>query len=119
MSAAGNFLLSYMQDDQKLVVSPHLQSPNATEAGLYYRPSAVFVISNTTKYPVEAATFLNFHLNNEESMSIIRDNRGIPLNIKVLNELLGQGLIDKQNIRYQHFQMMEGLNLNSAVKTTS
>ena len=31
--------------------------------------------------------------------------------------MLGQGLIDKQNIRYQHFQMMEGLNYSTSISS--
>lgn len=55
----------------------------AKSPGAYYKPSMFWSISSRSKYPAEAALFLDFLANSEEAGAILLTDRGVPANPKV------------------------------------
>ncbi|WP_434564705.1 ABC transporter substrate-binding protein [Thermoanaerobacterium thermosaccharolyticum] len=66
---------------------------NAKVSGLFGKPSMVIAINKNTKYPKEAATFLNFILNDPEGVKAMGLQRGIPLSNSAYKTLDGEGQI--------------------------
>lgn len=67
----------------KMLRSPSL-SGSAVENGMYYKPTMYWSISAQSKNPQEAATFVDFLLNNVDAGKILMTDRGIPTNSEVL-----------------------------------
>lgn len=53
------------------------------KSGNFLKPSMFFTISSKTKYPKEAAEFINFFINNIEAGKILMAERGVPVSKKV------------------------------------
>ena len=62
-------------------------------SGVLVRPSQLFAISNHSKHPAEAAKFLDFMLNQEEGVLILKDCRSIPACDSARQLLEDQGLV--------------------------
>lgn len=60
----------------------------------FIKPTQVFVINKNTKYPQEAAKFLNFLLSDPEAAKILGTVRGIPLNKAAYDLLVQDDLIE-------------------------
>lgn len=55
-----------------------LSDDSGNNSGWLIKPSLLYAVSKDTKYPDEAAAFLNFLLNDEECAEILGTTRGIP-----------------------------------------
>ncbi|SDG60885.1 multiple sugar transport system substrate-binding protein [Lentzea fradiae] len=58
--------------------------------GAYYKPSMFWSVSARSKYPAEAAAFVSFLANDEESAKILLTERGVPANQKIRELIAGQ-----------------------------
>jgi oligogalacturonide transport system substrate-binding protein len=63
----------------------------AVDAGLLYRPAALYAINSDTKYPHEAALLMSFLLNDEEAVRELGLKRGPPVNARALKTLADDG----------------------------
>jgi multiple sugar transport system substrate-binding protein len=54
---------------------------------IYMKPSQYFAITATSRYPKEAAKFIEFFTNDIEANKILAGERGVPVNTKVLQAL--------------------------------
>lgn len=64
--------------DDSLKTGPFLTTQDGTSSGWMIKPSMLYAVSRNTKYPDEAAAFVNFLLNNSECACILGTSRGIP-----------------------------------------
>ncbi len=61
-----------------LQAGPFLTSENGRSGGWMIKPSMLYAVSKHTKYPDEAAAFMDFMLNNKDCARILGTTRGIP-----------------------------------------
>ena len=61
-----------------LEAGPLLQDGNGNNSGWMIKPSILYAVSAHTKYPDEAAAFLDFMLNDKECAEILGSTRGVP-----------------------------------------
>lgn len=61
-----------------LEAGPFLSDGEGNTGGWMIKPSLMYAVSRNTKYPDEAAAFLDFLLNNEQCAEILGTSRGIP-----------------------------------------
>lgn len=61
-----------------LEAGPLLTDEKGCSDGWLIKPSLLYAVSKHTKYPDEAAAFINFMLNDEECAEILGTTRGIP-----------------------------------------
>lgn len=64
--------------DGVLETGTPLSDDSGNNSGWLIKPSVMYAISKDTKYPDEAAAFMNFLLNDEECAEILGTTRGIP-----------------------------------------
>ncbi|MDE6666554.1 MAG: extracellular solute-binding protein [Ruminococcus sp.] len=76
-SAVGKY--ESVLDDGVLEAGQFLRDENGNSDGWFVKPSLLYAISANTKYPDEAAAFMDFLLNNEECADILGTSRGIPV----------------------------------------
>ena len=61
-----------------------LPLPQITEnEGRFIKPSQFLAVSSYSKYPEEAAKFINFFINNVEANDILNGERGVPVSNKI------------------------------------
>jgi len=65
--------------EMKLYMIPTLNK----KVGNFLKPSMFFAINSKTKYPKEAAMFINFFINDIEAGKILMAERGVPVSKKV------------------------------------
>lgn len=110
-SAVGKYQ-SVLADDV-LCAGNYLCSDSGRRSGWLIKPSLMYAISDNTRYPDEAAAFLNFLLNNEECAEILGTSRGIPANKKAYDALEKSGNL--YGISYDSFEYLmsvEPVNLS-------
>ncbi len=61
-----------------LEAGPMLTDDNGNSDGWLIKPSMLYAVSASTKYPDESAAFVNFLLNDEKCADILGTTRGIP-----------------------------------------
>lgn len=61
-----------------LEAGPLLSDESGNTSGWMIKPSLLYAVSSHTKYPDEAAAFLDFMLNDKECAEILGSTRGIP-----------------------------------------
>ncbi|HHX68273.1 MAG: ABC transporter substrate-binding protein [Miniphocaeibacter sp.] len=83
---------SALAEGQELVVGEYLTGFGTHDAALT-KLSMAFAISKNTKYPEEAATFINFLLSDPEAVKIMETDRGIPVNKEAIKTLEDEGLL--------------------------
>jgi len=66
---------------------------NAKGKGWIVKPSMLFCINKDTKYPKQAATLLNFLLNDPDGVKILGLSRSIPVSKSAFDTLSAEGLI--------------------------
>jgi len=66
----------------------------AKDSGVFTGSTLVLVINKDTKYPEEAAKFINWLVNDPEAIKILGTTRGIPATSVGLETLSKEGLID-------------------------
>ncbi len=85
-----------------LEAGPMLSDDNGNSTGWMIKPSVLYAISKDTKYPDEAAAFMNFLLNDEKCAEVLGTTRGIPASHTAEKslELSGklQGLVQENDI---------------------
>ena len=115
MAPNGQFMAAYLDEGQSLTIPPHLMRGDADEAGLHYRPGSVYTISRHSRHPEAAAKFLDFLMHDEESILIMKDNRGIPYN-SASNEILQKsGILDTESLRFSSYNMMNSLTYKTEI----
>ena len=117
MAPNGDFMASYMREDQTLVTGPHLKTENADESGLYYRPAQVFAIAKNSEHPEEAARFIDFLLHDHEALDILGDTRGIPYNTASTQWMLENNQLDTEGLQYQSFKLLDNLTYKTPVSS--
>ncbi|WP_339316392.1 sugar ABC transporter substrate-binding protein [Paenibacillus sp. FSL R10-2734] len=65
-----------MKDEINIVLPPN--GGQSAEKGLWLQPSQVVSVNAKTKYPEEAAMFIDFMVNDPEATMILGNERGIP-----------------------------------------
>jgi len=76
-----------------LEAGPLLAGENGNNSGWMIKPSLLYAVSGHTKYPDEAAAFMDFLLNDEECAEILGTTRGIPASRKALSALEKSGAL--------------------------
>ncbi|WP_299958751.1 ABC transporter substrate-binding protein [uncultured Modestobacter sp.] len=67
-----------------------LQFPSAEgngETGMYLKPAMFWAISSDCESPQEAAMFLDWLINSEEAVEIIKADRGLPVNTELRDQI--------------------------------
>ncbi len=105
-SAVGKY--ESVLDDGILQSGPLLSDENGNSSGWMIKPSLLYSVSSTTKYPDEAAAFLDFLLNNEQCAEILGTTRGIPASQNALDYLAETGQLD--GLSYENALMLEELD---------
>ena len=75
-SSVGKYEMALPEDT--LEAGKFLDDGNGKSGGWMVKPSVMYAVSKDTKYPDEAAEFMNFLLNDEECAKILGTTRGIP-----------------------------------------
>lgn len=84
---------SSLNEGQEFVVGEYFKDFGEYQGG-YAKVSMCFAISETAKDPVAAAKFINYMLNEEEGVKLLKSERGIPLS-KAGNKIcMDNGLLD-------------------------
>ncbi len=71
-----------------------LSDNNGNTGGWMIKPSLLYAISSETKYPDEAAAFMDFLLNNEQCAEILGTTRGIPASSHASDYLEENGMLE-------------------------
>lgn len=58
--------------------------------GRFIKPSMFLAVSSYSKYPEEAAKFINFFINNEAANDILKGERGVPVSSVIAAQLSGK-----------------------------
>lgn len=66
-------------------------------SGVMIRPSQVYSIPSSTKYPEEATKFLNWLVNDPEAAAILKDTRGVPASAAARKVLIDVGILSEEN----------------------
>ncbi|MGW5666076.1 ABC transporter substrate-binding protein [Streptomyces sp. NPDC003758] len=83
----------------KLLQMPHVGTTKAN----FFKPSMYWAVSSQSKHPAEAAEFVNFLLNDSTAADILKTERGIPANKKMLQHLQsGLAGTDKAAVDYMN-----------------
>lgn len=91
-----------------LKAGPFLTSEDGSSSGWMIKPSMLYTISKNTKYPDEAAAFMNFLLNNKDCALILGTSRGIPASQSAEESLEQNGLLT--GLAHQCDSMLEQLD---------
>ncbi len=76
-----------------LEAGPMLSDESGNNSGWMIKPSLLYTISANTKYPDEAAEFLDFMLNDGEAAKVLGTSRGIPASHTAEKSLEENGLL--------------------------
>lgn len=88
---------------------------NAADSAIVVKPSQLFAVTKTSKYPEQAAEFLSFLLTDKEAGLILADCRGIPSYDSVQTACMEADILDKNVITAtQYAQKNSGLYENTA-----
>lgn len=78
-------------------VSPVPCIVGAAGTGIDLRPSQLFSVPASSKHKHESVQFLNWLLNDEEAITILKDVRGVPASTKAREFLVEKQLMPKEN----------------------
>lgn len=103
MTAAYNTQITALQQATggtlRLLQLPHVGSTRAN----FLKPSMYWAVSSQSKHPAEAAEFVNFLANDQAAADILKTERGIPANKKLLRHLQsGLSGTDKAAVDYMN-----------------
>ncbi|MEG6567340.1 ABC transporter substrate-binding protein [Thermoanaerobacterium saccharolyticum] len=93
------------QNNMELVTAGLPMNSDAKTSAAILKPSMLFAINKDCKYPKEAATFLNFILNDPQGVEAMGTNRGIPVSKAALDTLKKDGKIS--GLEYEGLQILE------------
>lgn len=94
--------------DGTLKAGPFLTSDGENSSGWMIKPSMLYAVSKNTKYPDEAAAFMDFLLNNEDCARILGTSRGIPASHSAEKSLEQNGLLT--GLAHESDSMLEQLD---------
>jgi multiple sugar transport system substrate-binding protein len=87
ISVAYNTQITALQEatgaNLRLLQLPHVGNTKAN----FFKPSMYWAVSSQSEHPAEAATFVDFILNNQAAADILKTERGIPANKEMLKHL--------------------------------
>ncbi|MCB7320766.1 ABC transporter substrate-binding protein [Lacrimispora sp. 210928-DFI.3.58] len=89
-------------------VMPMVRDADGVGSGVMIRPSQVYSIPSSTKYPEEATKFLNWLTNDPEASAILKDTRGVPASAAAREVLLEMGILSEENNRVVENAMAAG-----------
>lgn len=95
-------------ENAKLEAGPYLSNDSGNKNGWMTKPSLLYAISADTKYPDEAAEFINFLLNDTDCAEIFGTTRGIPANKKIYDFLESKN--ELSGISYDSSEMLSDAN---------
>lgn len=78
-------------------VMPMVRDADGVGSGVMIRPSQVYSIPSSTRYPEEATRFLNWLVNDPEAAAILKDTRGVPASAAARKVLLDMGILSEEN----------------------
>jgi oligogalacturonide transport system substrate-binding protein len=90
ISAIGK-LVDTLAPGQRIELGPFPLRPGAVDAGLLYRPAALYAINADTQHPQEAAQLMSFLLHDEEAVRTLGLRRGPPVSAVALKTLADDG----------------------------
>lgn len=82
----------------KLELGPFFMLPGAKDAGLFLKPTMMFSVSKSTKYPQQSAKLIDFLMNDPAGVEAMGLERGTPLSKKAWAQLSSSGAIQDDNI---------------------
>lgn len=82
-----------LAEGQEFIVGEYMADMGEYQGG-YAKVSLAFAISETTAHPEESALLINFLLNEDAGVEIMKSERGIPLSKNGLMVTLDKGLLD-------------------------
>lgn len=91
--------------------------PGAKDSGLFFKPSQIFSIGNSTKNPEEAANFINYMLNDPAGIKTMRLQRGISLSKIAVATLEKESILKGGDIQAQSLEQVN--KLTGDVKVSS
>lgn len=89
-------------------VAPMIRGNDEKGTGIMIRPSQIYSIPTSTKYPEEAAKFLNWMLNDKEASAILGDTRGVPASQTARDTLLEMGALGEDSNNVVNNAIAEG-----------
>ncbi|WP_240941921.1 ABC transporter substrate-binding protein [Paenibacillus sp. HB172176] len=78
-----NQFLAVQQVANRPLAMGNMPGPNR-EQGLYLKPGMYFSVSQNSRYKEEAASFIDFWVNNIEANKLIKGERGVPVNSEIV-----------------------------------
>lgn len=111
-----SLLAGAVSDSQDTFVYGQLPvAADAKDTAVVVKPSQLYAVVKTSKYPDVAADFLNFLLTDEEAGKILGDTRGIPAYKAVQDACMEAGILNEDVIlATQYAQEHAGLYENTA-----
>ena len=99
------------------------KAEGAADSGWYVKPATMWAISADTLHPEEAATLLNFLLNDPDMAVLQKTEKGVPVSDSAVKALTGQGLTEtneykatqEMNEHQQELHIMIPIMENDAV----
>ncbi len=89
-------------------VMPMIREADGVGSGVMIRPSQVYGIPSSTKYPEEATKFLDWLVNDPEAAAILKDTRGVPASAAARKVLLDMEILSEENNRVVESAMEAG-----------
>ncbi len=105
-SAVGKY--ESVLDDGVLESGPLLTDDNGNNSGWMIKPSLLYAISSNTKYPDEAAAFMDFLLNDKQCTEILGTSRGIPASEYAFDHLEQTGKLN--GLAHENAVMLSNLD---------
>lgn len=90
---------------------PFLSQDGSEPDGWMIKPSLLYAVSSSTKYPDEAAAFMNFLLNDRECAEILGTTRGIPASEYASDRLGETGQLT--GLSYENALMLDALDVTT------
>ncbi len=105
--------INNMTPPAKLVLGDYVMQPGASDSGVYFKTAQMFSVSKSTRHPREAATLINFLLNDPQAVEALGLERGIPLSKTAEKILTGNSTIDPND------PVVAGLRQAQSLPTTA
>lgn len=105
--------INNMTPPAKLVLGNYVMLPGASDSGVYFKTAQMFSVSKSTRHPKEAATLINFLLNDPQAVEALGLERGIPLSKTAEKILTNNGTIDPND------PVVAGLRQAQSLPTTA
>lgn len=108
----GNYL---MEKGREVLIKTFPVETDAKRSGKYIKPTLMYSISANTKNPEEAAKFLNYMINDENSILLQGTEKGIPVAREAVEILAENKKLDKLEYVAYEIMMDDRGNMNQMV----